>query len=48
MQISEEYIEKLKMLARPGTKLMLPMDLTNINSVLQTVNRMVQENEEQL
>ena len=48
MQISEEYIEKLKMLARPGTKLMLPMDLTNINSVLQTVNRMVQENKEQL
>jgi len=27
---------------------MLPMDLTNINSVLQTVNRMVQESKEQL
>ena len=48
MRISEEYIDKLKMLARPGTKLMLPMDLTNINSVLQTVSRMVQENREQL
>ena len=48
LQISEGYIRELHKLARPGTKLMLPMDLTNINSVLQTVNQMVQENEEQL
>ncbi len=48
MRISEQYIGELNKLARPGTKLMLPMDLTNINSVLQTVNRMVQESEEQL
>ena len=48
MQISDQYIAELNKLARPGTKLMLPMDLTNINSVLQTVNRMVRENQEQL
>lgn len=48
MQISEEYIRELDKLARPGTKLMLPMDLTNINSVLETVNRMVKENRERL
>ena len=48
MRISEQYIGELNKLARSDTKLMLPMDLTNINSVLQTVNRMVQESEEQL
>jgi regulator of protease activity HflC (stomatin/prohibitin superfamily) len=48
LQISEGYISELNKLAKPGTKLMLPMDLTDINSVMQTVNRMVQENEEQL
>jgi len=48
LQISEEYVQQLNKLARPGTKLMLPMDLTNINSVLQTVNRMVRENTDQL
>ena len=48
LQISESYINELHKLARPGTKLMLPMDLTDINSVMQTVNRMVQENERQL
>lgn len=48
MRISEEYISELNKLARPGTKLMLPMDLTNINSVLQTVNRMVKETKEEL
>lgn len=48
MRISEQYIGELNKLARPGTKLMLPMDLTNINSVLETVNRMVRESEEQL
>jgi regulator of protease activity HflC (stomatin/prohibitin superfamily) len=48
LQISEGYIKELNKLAKPGTKLMLPMDLTDINSVLQTVNRMVQENERRL
>jgi regulator of protease activity HflC (stomatin/prohibitin superfamily) len=48
MQISDQYIAELNKLARKGTKLMLPMDLTNINSVLQTVNRMVRETKEQL
>ena len=48
LQISEGYINELHKLAKPGTKLMLPMDLTDINSVMQTVTRMVQENEKQL
>ncbi|MBU8914298.1 MAG: paraslipin [Spirochaetales bacterium] len=48
MRISEQYIQELNKLARTGTKLMLPMDLTNINSVLQTVTQMVRESEEQL
>ena len=48
MQISEGYIAELNKLARPGTKIILPMDLTNINSVLETVSRMVQENVGQL
>ncbi len=48
MRISEQYIGELNKLARSDTKLMLPMDLTNISSVLQTVNRMVQESKEQL
>ncbi len=48
LQISEGYINELNKLAKPGTKLMLPMDLTDINSVMQTVTRMVQENEKQL
>ena len=45
LQISEGYVKELNKLARPQTKLVLPMDLTDINSVLQTVNRMIQENE---
>ena len=48
MRISEQYIGELNKLARSDTKLILPMDLTNISSVLQTVNRMVQESKEQL
>jgi regulator of protease activity HflC (stomatin/prohibitin superfamily) len=48
LQISEGYINELHKLARPDTKLMLPMDLTDINSVLQAVNKMVQENKERL
>jgi len=42
MQISESYIQELQKLARNDTRLILPMDLTNINSVMETVNRMVQ------
>lgn len=48
LQISEEYIAELRKLAKAGTKLVLPMDVTNINSVLETVNRMVKENREAL
>jgi regulator of protease activity HflC (stomatin/prohibitin superfamily) len=48
LQISEGYINELNKLARPETKLMLPMDLTDINSVLQAVSKMVQENKEKL
>ena len=48
LQISEGYIRELRKLAKPTTRLMLPMDLTNISSVLETVSRMVQENQERL
>ncbi len=44
LQISEGYIAELKKLAKEETRLILPMDLTNINSVLETVNQMVQKN----
>lgn len=44
LQISEGYITELRKLAKKDTRLILPMDLTNINSVLETVNRMVQKN----
>jgi regulator of protease activity HflC (stomatin/prohibitin superfamily) len=48
LQISEEYIAELNKRAKSGTKLVLPMDVTNINSVLETVNRMVKENRQAL
>ncbi len=48
LQISEGYINELHKLARPETRLMLPMDLTDINSVLQAVSKMVQENKDKL
>lgn len=48
LQISEEYIRELKKLAKPETNVLLPMDLTNINAVLETVTRMVAENKEKL
>lgn len=41
LQISENYIAELAALARPDTKLVVPMDLTDIDSVLQTVRRML-------
>ena len=44
LRISEGYIEELSKLAQKDTRLILPMDLTNINSVLETVNAMVQRN----
>ncbi|MFP4511069.1 MAG: SPFH domain-containing protein [Spirochaetota bacterium] len=44
LRISEGYIEELRKLAQKDTRLILPMDLTNINSVLETVNAMVQRN----
>jgi regulator of protease activity HflC (stomatin/prohibitin superfamily) len=48
MQISEDYINELNKLARSDTRIILPMDLTNINSVLETVTQMVQESEAKL
>ena len=44
LRISESYIEELHKLARDDTRLILPMDMTDINSVMETVNRMVQRN----
>ena len=43
LQISENYIQELSKLAKKDTKLVLPLDLTNIDSVLNTVTRMVQD-----
>lgn len=44
LRISEGYIEELHKLAREDTSLILPMDMTDINSVMETVNTMVQRN----
>lgn len=44
LRISESYIEELHKLAREDTNVILPMDMTDINSVMETVNRMVQRN----
>jgi regulator of protease activity HflC (stomatin/prohibitin superfamily) len=41
LQISEAYIQELKSLAKPGTELVLPLDLTNVNAILDTVKGML-------
>jgi regulator of protease activity HflC (stomatin/prohibitin superfamily) len=42
LQISESYIGELSSLERPDTSLIVGMDLTDIESVLQTVRRMIE------
>ena len=41
LQVAEGYIGKLENLAKKDTKLILPMDLTNMDSVLDAISRMV-------
>ena len=41
MRIAEGYIEELKKLARSDTKLILPMDMSSIESVMETVRGML-------
>ncbi|MEW5814993.1 MAG: stomatin-like protein [Spirochaetota bacterium] len=41
LRIAEEFIGKLHMLAKNSTQLVLPMDLTDLDSVLETVKRMI-------
>ncbi len=43
LQISEQYVGELDKLARTGTNVLLPMDLTDINQVIDTINRMVRD-----
>ena len=41
MRIAESYIEELKKLAKDDTKLVLPMDMSSIESVMETVKQML-------
>lgn len=41
LQLSESYIKQLRTLAKKNTKLVLPMDLTDIKSVMDTVNNLI-------
>jgi regulator of protease activity HflC (stomatin/prohibitin superfamily) len=42
MRVAEGYIEELKSLARSDTKLVLPMDMSNIEAVMDTVKGMLE------
>ena len=41
MRIAEGYIEELKKLAKRDTKLILPIDMSSIESVMETVRGML-------
>lgn len=41
LQISERFIRELSAMARPETRVVVPMDVTDIDSVLETVRRMI-------
>ena len=43
LQISEAYIRELQNLAKEGTKLILPMNLGDISSVMQTLKKLSEE-----
>ncbi|MFO7729622.1 MAG: stomatin-like protein [Spirochaetia bacterium] len=45
LRIAEGYINELKNLARKETKLMVPLDLSDMNGVMQKIERMVKRNE---
>ncbi|GAB6089425.1 SPFH domain-containing protein [Spirochaeta dissipatitropha] len=48
LQISEAYIKQLQALARKGTNLVLPMDLTDMGSVMESVNNMLTQRADHL
>ena len=41
LRLAETYIAELKSLANKDTKIVLPMDLTDINSIMKNVNEMI-------
>ena len=41
LSIAQNYIGKLSNLAKKETKLILPMDLTNMDEIMSTINRMI-------
>lgn len=43
LRIAEAYISELQKLARKGTKLMVPLDLSDMNGVMQKIERMVKQ-----
>ena len=43
MRMAESYIEQLRKLGKKGTKLVLPMDLSDMGSVMGTVRRMLRK-----
>jgi hypothetical protein len=41
LRIAEEYIGKLKNLAKSGTKVILPLDIGDMNSFMNMIQRML-------
>jgi regulator of protease activity HflC (stomatin/prohibitin superfamily) len=45
LRIAEAYISELQKLARKDTKLMVPLDLSDMNGVMRKIERIVRQNE---
>ncbi|MFW5711071.1 MAG: band-7 C-terminal domain-containing protein [Spirochaetota bacterium] len=43
MRIAEAYISELQKLARKETKLIVPLDLSDMNGVMQKIERIVKQ-----
>jgi len=41
LQVAEDYIKKLEALARKDTNVILPMDLTDMDSIMEMINKMI-------
>jgi len=46
LRIAESYINELKKLAKDSTQLILPLDLANINSIMDMINQILQESKD--
>ncbi len=46
LRIAEAYISELQKLARKDTKLMVPLDLSDMNGVMQKIERIVKQNKQ--